>query len=70
MIKKPILLTLACGLLFSTGCAAKNRWFSRKDYSEIQDPFMETEAVASKDESAIFRRISRQRGPCQARRNL
>ena len=51
MIKKPILLTLACGLLFSTGCAAKNRWFSRKDYSEIQDPFMETEAVASKDES-------------------
>lgn len=52
MIKKPILLTLACGLLFSTGCAAKNRWFSRKDYSEIQDPFMETEAVASKDKSA------------------
>ena len=51
MMKKPILLTLACGLLFSTGCAAKNRWFSRKDYSEIQDPFMETEAVASKDES-------------------
>jgi hypothetical protein len=42
---------LACGLLFSTGCAAKNRWLSRKDYSEIQDPFMETEAVASKDES-------------------
>ena len=52
MIKKPILLSLACSLLFSTGCAAKNRWFSRKDYSEIQDPFMETEAVASKDESA------------------
>ena len=52
MIKKPILLTLACGLLFSTGCAAKNRWFSRKDYSEIQDPFMETEAVVSKDKSA------------------
>ncbi len=51
MMKKPILLTLACGLLFSTGCAAKNRWFSRKDYSEIQDPFMETEAVASNDES-------------------
>jgi hypothetical protein len=52
MIKKPILLSLACGLFFSTGCAAKNRWFSRKDYSEIQDPFMETEAVASKDESS------------------
>jgi hypothetical protein len=51
MIKKPILLSLACSLFFSTGCAAKNRWFSRKDYSEIQDPFMETEAVASKDES-------------------
>jgi hypothetical protein len=53
MIKKPILLSLACGLFFSTGCAAKNRWFSRKDYSEIQDPFMETEAVASKDESSL-----------------
>ena len=52
MIKKPILLSLACTLFFSTGCAAKNRWFSRKDYSEIQDPFMETEAVASKDESS------------------
>lgn len=52
MNKKPILLSLACSLLFSTGCAAKNRWFSRKDYSEIQDPFMETEAVASKDASS------------------
>lgn len=52
MIKKPILLSLACSLFFSTGCAAKNRWFSRKDYSEIQDPFMETEAVASKEESS------------------
>jgi hypothetical protein len=52
MIKKPILLSLACSLFFSTGCAAKNRWFSRKDYSEIQDPFMETEAVASKDEAS------------------
>lgn len=52
MNNKPVLLTLACGLFLSTGCAAKNRWFSRKDYSEIQDPFMESEAVASKDESA------------------
>lgn len=47
MISKPILITLATSLLFSTGCAAKNKWFSRRDYSEMQDPFMEGEALAS-----------------------
>ena len=45
MIKKPILVTLAMSLLFCSGCA-KNRWLSRRDYSEMQDPFMEEEAVA------------------------
>jgi len=46
MITKPVVFTLAGCLLVLSGCSAKNRWFSRKDYSEIQDPFMESEAVA------------------------
>ncbi len=48
MMTKPILLTLASSLFFFSGCAAKNRWFSRKDYSEMQDPFMESDALANK----------------------
>lgn len=46
MNKKFVLITLAGSLLVSTGCS-KSRWFTRKDYAESQDPFMETEAVAS-----------------------
>lgn len=46
MNKKFVLITLAGSLLVSTGCT-KSRWFTRKDYAESQDPFMETEAVAS-----------------------
>lgn len=49
MNKNPMLLTVACSLMFFSGCAAKNRWFSRKDYSEMQDPFMDSEALADKD---------------------
>lgn len=45
MFTKPILATLVLSLLFCSGCA-KNRWLSRRDYSEMQDPFMESEAVA------------------------
>lgn len=52
MITKPIIVTLVTSLLFCSGCAAKNRWFSRRDYSEMQDPFMQSEAVASADESS------------------
>lgn len=50
MIRKPVLLAMASSLLFCSGCAAKNRWFSRKDYAEMQDPFMDSEALAA-DES-------------------
>ncbi len=46
MNTKFVLITLAGSLLVSTGCT-KSRWFTRKDYSESQDPFMETEGVAS-----------------------
>jgi len=46
MNKKFVLITIAGSLLVSTGCT-KSRWFTRKDYAESQDPFMETEAVAS-----------------------
>jgi hypothetical protein len=46
MITKPVVFTLAGCLLVLSGCSTRNRWFSRKDYSEIQDPFMESEAVA------------------------
>ncbi len=45
MCTRPLLVTLAMSLLFCPGCA-KNRWLSRRDYSEMQDPFMESEAVA------------------------
>ncbi len=50
MNPKAIALSLTASLLLSTGCAAKNRWFSRKDYSEVQDPFMEGSEVASSEE--------------------
>lgn len=46
MNAKFVLITLAGSLLVSTGCS-KSRWFTRKDYAESQDPFMETEGVAS-----------------------
>jgi hypothetical protein len=46
MNKKFVLISLAGSLLVSTGCT-KSRWFTRKDYAESQDPFMETEGVAS-----------------------
>lgn len=45
MSTKPIFAALVLSLLFCSGCA-KNRWLSRRDYSEMQDPFMESEAVA------------------------
>lgn len=49
MIRKPVLLILTASLPFLSGCAAQNRCFSRKDYSEMQDPFMESDALASRD---------------------
>lgn len=49
MNPKTIIISLTASLLLSTGCAAKNRWFSRKDYSEVQDPFMEGSEVAAAD---------------------
>jgi hypothetical protein len=49
MNPKLIVVSLTASVLLSTGCAAKNRWFSRKDYSEVQDPFMEGSEVASTD---------------------
>ena len=45
MFTKPIFAALVLSLLFCSGCA-KNRWLSRRDYSEMQDPFMDSEAVA------------------------
>lgn len=51
MIRKPVLFVVAWSLLFCSGCAAKNRWFSRKDYDEMQDPFMDADALAADDES-------------------
>lgn len=46
MMHRITLFTLSVSLLLSSGCAAKNRWFSRRDYSEMQDPFMESDALA------------------------
>jgi len=51
MITKPFLICLLTSLLLSSGCAARNRWLSRKDYSEMQDPFMQSDAVASTERS-------------------
>lgn len=52
MNPKAIAITLTASLLLSTGCAAKNRWFSRKDYSEVQDPFMEGSEVAAAEDGS------------------
>ena len=51
MISRPILLTVVAGILCLNGCAVKKRFFSRRDYSEMQDPFMESESVASSGSS-------------------
>jgi len=47
MASKLIVLSIAVTLLMGTGCSKNRGWLSRKDYSEMSDPFMEpSEAIA------------------------
>ena len=47
MAGRLIIVSVAASLLFAAGCAKNRGWLSRKDYSEMQDPFMEPgDAVA------------------------
>jgi hypothetical protein len=48
---KPLLVALTAGLLLTSGCA-KNRWLSRRDYSEMQDPFAGGSELAAQDPDA------------------
>jgi hypothetical protein len=48
---KPLLVALTAGLLLTSGCA-KNRWLSRRDYSEMQDPFAGGSELAAQDAGA------------------
>ena len=56
---KRVLILLTASLLCLTGCA-KNRWLSRRDYSEMQDPFAtEGEAIAdAADKAAADGRVA------------
>ena len=40
MASKFIVLSMMASLLFTAGCSKNRGWLSRKDYSEMQDPFM------------------------------
>ncbi len=47
MASKLLALSIMVTLLMSTGCSKNRGWLSRKDYSEMSDPFMEpSEAIA------------------------
>lgn len=47
-----LMLMFTAFVLVTPGCAAKNRWFTRKDYSEMQDPFLSSGALASSEKSS------------------
>lgn len=53
MASKFFALSIVVMLLMDSGCSKSRGWLSRKDFAEMQDPFMEpSEAIAGKDDSS------------------
>lgn len=48
MAGKLIVLSVTALLLFEAGCSKNRGWLSRKDYSEMQDPFMGPDSAIAK----------------------
>ena len=48
MASRIIVLSVTAALLFGAGCSKNRGWLSRNDYSEMQDPFMDTESALAK----------------------